>query len=206
MQLRKRALNNRQPAPEPLPFEDKIIGEIFDCIPSGATLFSGNSLPIRQLDSWSGTAGKTIRILANRGASGIDGNISTLLGITAANNEPVIGLLGDLTFFHDMNGLLAMRDLDATIILLNNGGGAIFGQLPQAELEGFNKHWLMPTNLDYSHAARLFGIEYRRISKQAEFRPALSEAITEKHGTIIEVIIDREQSLQRQADYWQSIG
>ncbi|QYZ64576.1 MAG: 2-succinyl-5-enolpyruvyl-6-hydroxy-3-cyclohexene-1-carboxylate synthase [Gammaproteobacteria bacterium (ex Lamellibrachia satsuma)] len=198
----ERALNNRQPAPEPLPFEDKIIAEIFNCIPSGATLFSGNSLPIRQLDSWSGTSGKTIRFLANRGASGIDGNISTLLGIAATNNEPVIGLLGDLTFFHDMNGLLAMRDSDATIILLNNGGGAIFGQLPQAELEGFEKHWLMPTGLDFSHAAQLFVIDYRRITKQAEFRPALSEAITEKHGTIIEVMIDRKQSLQRQADYW----
>ncbi len=199
------ALNNRQPAPEPLPFEDEIIGEIFDCIPSGATLFSGNSLPIRQLDSWSGASGKTIRILANRGASGIDGNISTLLGIAAASNEPVVGLLGDLTFFHDMNGLLAMRDLDATIILLNNGGGAIFGQLPQAELKGFEKHWLMPTGLDFSHAAQLFGINYRRITKQAEFRPALCEAIAAKQGTIIEVMIDRKLSRQRQTDYWQSI-
>ncbi|MBL3598855.1 MAG: 2-succinyl-5-enolpyruvyl-6-hydroxy-3-cyclohexene-1-carboxylic-acid synthase [gamma proteobacterium endosymbiont of Lamellibrachia anaximandri] len=199
------ALNSRQPRLDSLPFEDTIIGEIFDNIPSGATLFSGNSLPIRQLDRWSGTSGKAIRILANRGASGIDGNISSLLGIAAASNEPVVGLLGDLTFFHDMNGLLAMRGLDATIILLNNGGGAIFGQLPQAELKGFEKHWLMPTGLDFSHAAKLFGIDYRRITKQAEFRPALREAIAAKQGMIIEVMIDRKLSRQRQTDYWQSI-
>ncbi|RLJ17442.1 hypothetical protein DJ031_14045 [bacterium endosymbiont of Escarpia laminata] len=64
----------------------------------------------------------------------------------------------------------------------------------------------MPTGLDFSHAAQLFGIDYRRITKQAEFRPALYEAIKAKSGRIIEVIINRKQSLQRQSDYWQSIG
>jgi 2-succinyl-5-enolpyruvyl-6-hydroxy-3-cyclohexene-1-carboxylate synthase len=179
------------------PSEDLIINELIHAIPDGSILFSGNSLPIRHLDSWSGSATKNIRIVANRGASGIDGNISTLLGMRAAGSQKVFGLLGDLAFYHDMNGLLAARDLDAVIVLLNNGGGGIFGHLPQAQLEQFESHWLTPTDLDFSKAAELYGVNFHRVTKQSEFAPALDTARDESGLTLIEVIIDRKQAMTR---------
>ncbi len=201
----QQAATCRLPA-EKIPFEDQLIQQLIDWLPAGSTLFSSNSLPIRQLDSFSGSGSKRLRIFANRGASGIDGNVSTLLGLMAASETPVVGLLGDLALFHDMNGLLAARDLQGVIILLNNGGCAIFGQLPQAGLEQFEAHWLMPTGLDFSHSARLYGLNFQRVTRQAEFRPALEQAIQANGVSLIEVVLNRSLSLQRQHDYWQTVA
>ena len=183
-------------------FEAWIIHDLIETLPESATLFSSNSLPIRQLDSWSGSGDKNLHIMANRGASGIEGNISTLLGIAATSNEPVVGLIGDLAFYHDMNGLLAAKGLNSVIIVLNNGGGGIFGHLPQARLEGFEKHWLTPSQLDLSQAAKLYNLAYRRIDTASDFRPALAAAIAESGINLIEVIIDREASLEQHKNYW----
>ena len=188
--------------PEETPFEDVIINELMAALPGQAILLSGNSLPIRQLDSWSGQGEKELRILANRGASGIDGNVSTLLGLAAAGKQPVVGLLGDLAFFHDMNGLLLSRGLDGVIILLNNNGGGIFGMLPQAGLETFEQQWLMPTHLDFSHTARLYELEHQRIELQSQFLPALETALQTKGITLIELMLNREKSRMRQIRYF----
>ncbi len=174
-------------------------------LPQYSILFSGNSLPIRQLDSWSGQREKPLRILANRGASGIDGNVSTLLGLAAAGEQPVVGLLGDLAFFHDMNGLLFSRGLHAVIILLNNNGGGIFGTLPQAGLEHFEQQWLMPTHLDFSHTARLYALDYQRIEQQRQFRPALQHALDYPGVSLLEIMLQREQSLSRNKRYLQQL-
>jgi 2-succinyl-5-enolpyruvyl-6-hydroxy-3-cyclohexene-1-carboxylate synthase len=135
--------------------------------------------------------------VANRGASGIDGNISTLLGLAAASRQRIFGLLGDLAFYHDMNGLLAARNIDGVIVLLNNGGGGIFGHLPQAGLEQFNRHWLTPTNLDFSKVAELYGLNFHRVIKQSELTPALETAKAEHGLSILEVMVDREHALAR---------
>jgi 2-succinyl-5-enolpyruvyl-6-hydroxy-3-cyclohexene-1-carboxylate synthase len=183
------------------PFEDTVIRELLDELPANATLFSSNSLPIRQLDLWSGQNSKSLRILANRGASGIDGNVSTLLGLAAAADGPVIGLLGDLALFHDTNGLLFARETDGVIVLFNNNGGGIFGMLPQAGLEGFEQQWLMPTNLDFSQTARLFGLDHHRVELQKQFLPALNSALGNKGVSLIEIMLNREASLRRQRAY-----
>ncbi len=179
------------------PYEDLIIKDLIQAMPPDGILFSGNSLPIRQLDSWSGGTTKPIRIEANRGASGIDGNISTLLGIEAASGRQLFGLLGDLACYHDMNGLLASSGSNAVIVLLNNGGGGIFGLLPQAQLEHFEQHWLTPTGLDFSKMAELYRLNFHRIIRQSEFAPALEVAIAEPGLSLIELMIDRKQSLAR---------
>ena len=187
---------------EKQPFEAWIIQDLIETLPERATLFSGNSQPIRQLDSWSGSGNKQLRIVANRGASGIDGNVSTLLGMAATSNEPVVGLIGDLALYHDMNGLLAAKGLNAVIIVLNNGGGGIFGHLPQAGLDGFEDHWLTPSRLDLSQVARLYNLAYRRIDTTSDFRPALNAAIAESGVNLIEVVIDRKASLEQHKNYW----
>lgn len=190
---------------EETPQEEQLIRELLADLPEQSLLFSGNSLPIRQLDLWSGQGEKSLRILANRGASGIDGNVSTLLGLAAAAQHPVVGLLGDLAFFHDMNGLLLARDLSGVIIVFNNNGGGIFGMLPQARLATFEQQWLMPTQLDFTHVARLYGLDHQRIVQQSQFRPALQAALQNKGVTLIEIILDREKSLASQLNYLERI-
>jgi 2-succinyl-5-enolpyruvyl-6-hydroxy-3-cyclohexene-1-carboxylate synthase len=179
------------------PSERLVIERLIEAMPAGSTLFSGNSLSIRQLDSWSGGGAKPIRILANRGVSGIDGNISTLLGLGAGDSNPIFGLLGDLACYHDMNGLLAAPGIDGVLILMNNGGGGIFGHLPQAGLEQFEQHWLTPTKLDFSRVAGLYNLGFHRIMRQSEFQPALDTAMREPGLSLVEVMIDRQQSLER---------
>ena len=100
-------------------------------------LFAGNSMPVRDLDAFFPSNNCDLRFLANRGAGGIDGVVSSALGACAVSAGPLVLVVGDLSFFHDSNGLLAAKKhgLDATIIVLNNDGGGIFSFLPQAEQE-----------------------------------------------------------------------
>jgi 2-succinyl-5-enolpyruvyl-6-hydroxy-3-cyclohexene-1-carboxylate synthase len=184
-----------------LPFEGNIIQQMIPSLPDNAILFCGNSLPVRQLDLWSGQSDKILRLHANRGASGIDGNLSTLLGLAAAERQTVIGLVGDLAFFHDLNGLLLAREQQGVIILLNNQGGGIFGFLPQAELPAFEHYWLTPTQLDFSLAARLHKLDFLRVEKQQQFLPALLQALNSPGISVIEVLLDRNSSLDRQKHY-----
>ncbi len=191
----------------PPPAEKTIIEQMLSALPDNSLLFSSNSMPIRQLDSWSGSGGKSIRILANRGISGIDGNISTLLGLAAAAPERrVVGLVGDLACLHDSNGLLAANGLNATIVLLNNGGGGIFGYLPQAQLSNFGPHWLTPHTTDFSLLAQLHGIGHRRIEQTDDFAGAFRQTLELPGVQLIEVVIDREESIRRHQAGWEAVA
>ncbi len=187
------------------PFEGELIQTMLASMPDQSLLFSGNSMPIRQLDSWSGSGEKDIRILANRGVSGIDGNISTLLGLATAFNKPAVGLVGDLTLFHDMNGLQAAKGLNGVIVLLNNNGGGIFSYLPQLDQPEFEQCWLTPTNLDFEQVARLYGLEYWQVSQQSQFAPAFRQALEQPGMALVEVVIDRGESVQRRHAYWEGL-
>jgi len=188
------------------PPEQRLIAELLALLPPDATLFSGNSLPIRQLDWWSGRGDKPLRLFANRGASGIDGNIATLLGLAAVAPAPVVGLIGDLATCHDLSALLCAQGIDATLILLNNGGGGIFGYLPQRVLADFESFWLAPQRVDFAAAAQAFGVDYLAAPSLEQFRPALTEALARPGVTLLEVAIDREHSQQRHTAYWQRVA
>jgi 2-succinyl-5-enolpyruvyl-6-hydroxy-3-cyclohexene-1-carboxylate synthase len=181
--------------PRELPAEARVVRELTARLPSGALLFCGNSMAIRELDSWSGVRDLPLRVVANRGVSGIDGHVSTLAGLAAAHPGATVGLIGDLALYHDMNGLLAARELALTLVVLNNGGGGIFGHLPQAELPGFERHWLTPTGLDLEQVARLYGLGFCRVEGAAAFGPELSAALGRSGPQLIEVMIDRVASL-----------
>ena len=137
-----------------------------------------------------GTGGAGTEVYANRGASGIDGNISTGLGLGAAlRKRPLYILVGDLTLYHDMNGLAAVTrcDTPVTLIVLNNDGGGIFHRLPVSDFEPtFTDYFLTPQPLDFSHAAELYGLEHHRIDTLNAFRDAL-KASTET-SKLIEVV------------------
>jgi 2-succinyl-5-enolpyruvyl-6-hydroxy-3-cyclohexene-1-carboxylate synthase len=170
----------------------------------GGCLFSGNSMAIRDLDNFAAGGEAPLRIVGNRGASGIDGNVSTALGLAAALGKPVAALLGDLAFYHDMNGLLVARGLNITYVVLNNGGGGIFGYLPQSGLEEFERGWLTPTDLDFSHAARMYSLEYRRVESGDDFAIALAAALAHDGPDLIEVTVDRAVSVSRHKAYWEA--
>ncbi|WJW75973.1 2-succinyl-5-enolpyruvyl-6-hydroxy-3-cyclohexene-1-carboxylic-acid synthase [Thiohalobacter sp. IOR34] len=187
-------------------FEAPLLARLLERLPGGAWLFSGNSLPIRDLDSFSGSGPRPLRLLANRGASGIDGNIATLLGLAAAAPAPVTGLIGDLAFAHDHASLLGARNIDATLIVINNGGGGIFRQLPQAGLPEFAPYWLTPPGLEVAEVARCHRLPFWRVADAAAFEQALGEAGETEGVRLIEAIVDPELSLDRRRAYWAALA
>jgi len=187
------------------PLEAEVVHALVDLLPAGGTLFSGNSMAIRDLDAYSGSDARSLRIIGNRGASGIDGNVSTALGLAAAGARPVVALLGDLAFYHDMNGLLAARGLDVVFVVLNNGGGGIFEYLPQSQLADFERAWLTPLGLDFAHAATMYGLGYQRISLAEDFQAALASALA-GGAHLIEVMVERDVSVARHRAYWMAVA
>ncbi len=188
--------------------EARVVETIIRVLPDGATLFAGNSLPVREIDWFSGIGGTAINLMANRGTSGIDGSLSTVLGIAATTEAPVVGLIGDLAFFHDMTGLLAAREhgLSATLVVLENGGGGIFEYLPQAELPTFSEHWLTPVGIEIGQAAALFGVPHRRVPPNGEFEDALTESVARPGVDLIEVTIDRMTSVAAHRAWWTAVA
>lgn len=182
-------------------FDGAVLHDVVDLMPPDSTLFAGNSLPARHLDQFGDMARGPNFAYANRGASGIDGNVSTALGIGAARSRsPLVAVLGDITLYHDMNGLLAIRrcDVPLTIVLLNNGGGGIFQRLPIRAFEpAFSDYFVTAPGLDFARVAALYGLKYARADDSASFRRAFSESVGKRHSTLIEVRTDAVADLQR---------
>ncbi len=185
-------------------FEGHIINTLLQAIPVQSLIFSGNSMAIRDFDTFishTNSGDKNLRLYANRGASGIDGNISTFAGLLAAHPEHYgVAVLGDLSFFHDMNGLLMLRQLQkqgykGTIILLNNHGGGIFNYLPPRQLNEFEKLWQTDIALEFRHCADLYQLNYIRITQVSELEQ-LTETFRQNGFTLIEVIIDAQTSVK----------
>ncbi|UXR70156.1 2-succinyl-5-enolpyruvyl-6-hydroxy-3-cyclohexene-1-carboxylic-acid synthase [Staphylococcus sp. IVB6246] len=153
-------------------------------------LFVSNSMPIRDIDNL--YFDNEARIYANRGANGIDGIVSTALGM--AVHLSVTLLIGDLALYHDMNGLLMskLNDIQMNIVLLNNDGGGIFSYLPQKQQapEHFERLFGTPTGLDFEHVAMLYGLGYKHIpdletlsyTKLPEMSSHLMEIVTTREG------------------------
>jgi 2-succinyl-5-enolpyruvyl-6-hydroxy-3-cyclohexene-1-carboxylate synthase len=117
-------------------------------------------------------------VLANRGANGIDGVVSTALGV-AASGRPTLALLGDLAFLHDVSGLVNLGDVPCTFVVLDNGGGGIFSFLPQAEVVGadrFEQLFGTPPTSDVGAVARGFGLRVHEVTTVDELDAALVEA------------------------------
>jgi len=175
-----------------LKYESKIINSLLDIIPDNTTLMIGNSLPIRDFDWFCGKTGKNIITLYNRGASGIDGITSTALGI-AALNKPVILLTGDLSFLHDLNSLIAAKNLNIhlIVILINNNGGGIFNALPIASnTKVFKDFFITPHNLNIGSIVNSFGLAHHLIKNETEFENRLISSLKSKSFTVLEIKTD----------------
>ena len=153
-----------------------------------SAIFVGNSLAIRNLDSDSGTGEKPLHFYANRGASGIDGNIATAAGLAAIHGS-VLVLLGDLSAQHDLGSLALAQGREMTIVVVNNGGGGIFDYLPQSKLPEFELGWRTPQQIDFKHAALSFGLVYLRSDTAGTFSQALADAQRAGGPHLIELLI-----------------
>jgi 2-succinyl-5-enolpyruvyl-6-hydroxy-3-cyclohexene-1-carboxylate synthase len=187
-------------------FEGHIINAVLKYLPAQSLIFSGNSMAIRDFDTFitsHSATNQAIDFFANRGVSGIDGNISSFLGLLAASSlkTKAIAVLGDLSFYHDMNGLLISKMLatlgyNATIILINNSGGGIFNYLPQQQLDSFNKLWITDTGLDFQHSAKLYQLNYLRIENKTQFNDHFAHFFSQSGMQLIEIIIDQKTSVE----------
>ena len=175
-------------------FDGGAIARALAALPEDAVVFAGNSMPVRYVDAFDRPDARAITVYGNRGASGIDGNVSTALGLAAASERPVVAFLGDITFYHDMNGLLAARQhglTDVTFVVANNDGGGIFRRLPIARHDPpFTDLFLTPHGLTFSHAAALYGLSYTAVHDSLGLDAALNDSRPQSVARLIEVITD----------------
>ncbi len=182
------------------PLEGAILNAVFECAPDPSTIFVSNSMPIRDADRFGRPRDAALTVLGNRGASGIDGITSTALGAGSVTDDPLVLVTGDLAYYHDMNGLLAIErcDVDATIVLLQNDGGGIFHMLPIESFDPpFTAQFKTPHGLDFEPSGELYGFDYERVTDRNGFEDAYRGSLESDGTQVIEVVVDAERSHRR---------
>ncbi|MFP8956259.1 2-succinyl-5-enolpyruvyl-6-hydroxy-3-cyclohexene-1-carboxylic-acid synthase [Natrialbaceae archaeon A-CW3] len=184
------------------PFEGAILASVFEDTPDSATVFVSNSMPIRDADRFGRPRAADLTVLANRGASGIDGITSTALGAGSATDDPLVLVTGDLAFYHDSNGLLALErcGVDATIVLLDNDGGGIFHLLPIESFDPpFTGQFKTPHGLEFDPLGELYGFEMVHVEPTA-FADAYIASLESPGTQVISVSFDAETSHRRREE------
>ena len=163
------------------------------------SLVVASSLPIREVDAHLRRGGP---VLANRGASGIDGFVSTALGV-ASRIPRTVALCGDLSLLHDSNGFINDGAVDLTIVLMDNGGGGLFDTLPQAShAPDYERLFVTPPHRDFETLARLHGLRYAEASARDDLVRLTGAALRRPGLDLIRVPIDRshDQQVRSQLD------
>ncbi len=180
--------------------EAQLAHRLAEYLPEQGQLFLGNSLVVRLVDAL-GQLPAGYPVYSNRGASGIDGLLSTAAGVQRASAKPTLAIVGDLSALYDLNALALLRQVPAPFVLIvvNNNGGQIFSLLPtpQSERERF---YQMPQNVHFDHAAAMFGLNYHRPEDWLALEEALAGAWHTTQATLIELVVndtDGAQTLQQ---------
>ncbi|HEY4190952.1 MAG TPA: 2-succinyl-5-enolpyruvyl-6-hydroxy-3-cyclohexene-1-carboxylic-acid synthase [Candidatus Limnocylindrales bacterium] len=186
------------------PFEGAPFPILAAVLPDGGTLWAGNSMPVRDMDGWLPSTERGITVRANRGANGIDGVVSTALGSSAVAGGPVALVVGDLSFLHDLNALVAakLHGLDATIVLVNNDGGGIFSFLPQgtASIPGaglpdrYEELFGTPHGIDIGPIVTALGGDYVRV-EAGDLGAQVERSIATPGVQVIELRTDRARNV-----------
>jgi 2-succinyl-5-enolpyruvyl-6-hydroxy-3-cyclohexene-1-carboxylate synthase len=202
------------------PFEGRVARDVAAACaasPAAPALVVASSMPVRDLEAFAGRVPD--RVHANRGVNGIDGLVSTVLGVAAGSRggspepagRPVVGLLGDLAFLHDAGGLLgaSRRDLDAVFVVVDNRGGGIFSFLPQASLppDRFEALFGTPPGADPAVVAEAYGVPAERVERASAVAPALEEALAAGGVRVLAVPTgDRAANVDRHRATWAAVA
>jgi 2-succinyl-5-enolpyruvyl-6-hydroxy-3-cyclohexene-1-carboxylate synthase len=178
--------------------EETFARDFATALPTGASLFVASSRPIRDLEGFAKPR-KGVEVFANRGLAGIDGNISTALGI-ASKSEKAFAVLGDLAFLHDVSALAHSGDPDLRLFVIDNNGGGIFSTLPQAGVDGFEKIFGTPHGRDIQAIATAFGVKTSKITTGVELGRIVAEPVKG-----FEIVVVQVPSRQENGDYLKSI-
>jgi 2-succinyl-5-enolpyruvyl-6-hydroxy-3-cyclohexene-1-carboxylate synthase len=187
--------------------EGEVARDVARSLPDGATLVVASSLPVRALE-WCMAPRDGLRVRANRGANGIDGFVSTVLGIAHANaSAATVGLCGDLCFLHDTNGLLGATG-PATFVVIDNDGGGIFSYLPPARLPEFEQLFGTPHGLDLVDVARAHGAVAERVDDVGKLAHALGPdaLLSSDDVRVLVVPVDRDASVARHQALWDAVA
>ena len=175
--------------------EPRVARDVASALRAGSTLVVASSMPIRDLDATMRPR-DGLQVMANRGVSGIDGFVSTTLGVaTVHTSGPTVALAGDLSILHDVNGFLADDRPDVTFVVINNNGGGIFSLLPQAEQgdeRTFEKIFGTPHGVDFARIADAYGVRYDEAKDADQLADALGQDATGLR--LIEVKTDRRDN------------
>jgi 2-succinyl-5-enolpyruvyl-6-hydroxy-3-cyclohexene-1-carboxylate synthase len=179
--------------------EAAAVAQLCAALPTGSLFALGNSLPPRLVDRYCPTAARRIDICSQRGASGIEGAIAGVLGSASQTSAATTLLLGDISFLHDVGSLWAAQASrthgaplaqPVVIVVLNNGGGRIFEQLPIAADPSVDLHWwTTPHALRLGAAAELYGIGFSQVTAPEPFARALATAYAHPGVSLIEVVV-----------------
>ena len=180
-------------------------------LPEDATLFVASSMPVRDVDAFWPLGARRIRFLANRGANGIDGTLSTALGVALEAPGPSAVLLGDLAFLHDLGGLLlaARSERDLLVVVVDNDGGGIFELLPVAEAVDravFERHFATPQRVDLARLAAGFGVPFRLATSPRALAAALEAEASTRGVRIVCARCDRRESRSLRAALEQQVA
>jgi len=182
--------------------EGDVLAAVAAAVPGGGTIFVSSSMPVRDLDAFGAPRAAPLTVLANRGASGIDGIVSSAFGVASTCDAAVTCVLGDVALFHDQNGLLWAREEDAHVVfvLIDNDGGGIFHMLPVRDHDPyFTQYFATPHGLDLRHTAALHGLLMEEV-EVADIDTALTRALDAGGTRILRVRTERVANQRRHAE------
>ncbi len=171
---------------------------VVESLPRGSAFVLGNSLPIRDVDTWAPPSDKMLDVFHQRGVSGIDGVVSGAAGVASGTTGPTTLLVGDVSFLHDLNGLqLAGRaEHPLVVVVIHNGGGRIFDQLPVAQSgePPWLRYFTTPHDVDFEKAVAAFGCRFIGVRTVSDLRRALPSAYARAGCTVIEARVVPESA------------
>jgi len=206
--IKSLAIRNKIIRKSKFPNECRIIEELVNLLPEKSNLMISNSMPIRDFDYFAPVINKNIKVFNNRGASGIDGIISTALGLASVEKTPTVLLIGDSAFYYDMNSLLAAKKykIPLVIVLINNNGGGIFEVLPISKYgKIFKDFFVAPHNLNFKPIVESFNGNYSLIKSWKNFEMEFRKASKKKNFSVLEIKTDAAASLKLRRSYWNEV-
>jgi 2-succinyl-5-enolpyruvyl-6-hydroxy-3-cyclohexene-1-carboxylate synthase len=183
-------------ADEPGLSEPGVARALYGLLPEASNLVVSSSMPIRDVE-WFAAPRTGLRVHANRGANGIDGVVSTAVGIALATRQPTTLLIGDIALLHDVNGLIGLvsREIDLRIVVIDNNGGGIFSFLPQAqtlELTKFEKIFGTPHGVNLKMVAQAHQINTYEVANMSDF----AEVLSQRGPWLARVVTDRQENVK----------